>query len=45
MEPKGEPDRWTVFRDKLCPGHETKNSIVGLKVVPWRDDYRDLWKS
>lgn len=45
MDPASTPPRWTVFRDKLCPGHETKNSILGLKVTPWRDRYKDLWKS
>jgi hypothetical protein len=45
MHPDQEPARWAAFRDKLCPGHETKNSIIGLKVIPWRDRYKDLWKS
>jgi hypothetical protein len=43
--PKEEPDRWLVFRDKLCRGVETKHSITGLKVVPWNERYTDLWKS
>jgi len=44
-EPDEDPARWSVFREKLCPGQETKNSIVGFKVIPWRDRYRDIWKS
>ncbi|MGD0985089.1 MAG: DUF3800 domain-containing protein [Acidimicrobiales bacterium] len=43
--PDQDPVRWAVFRDKLCAGQETKNSILGLKIVPWRERYRDLWKS
>lgn len=44
-DPSSSPPRWEVFRDKLCPGTETKNSSVGLKIVPWRDRYEDVWKS
>lgn len=44
-QPDQDPPRWAAFRDKLCLGQETKNSIVGLKVVPWRERYEGLWKS
>ena len=37
-----KPDRWEAFRAKLAPGRETKNSILGLKIVPWEDRYRAL---
>jgi hypothetical protein len=43
--PSSTPDRWPVFRDKLAPGVETKNSPLGLKIVPWHDGYVDIWKS
>jgi hypothetical protein len=39
------PYLWPEFRGKLCQGHETKNSILGLKIMPWRERYKDLWKS
>ena len=45
MRPEHDPPRWAEFRDKLCRGQETKNSIVGLKIIPWRERYEDLWKS
>lgn len=44
-EPDSTPDRWPEFRTKLCHGRGTKNSILGLKIVPWDDIYADLWKS
>ncbi len=43
--PSGTPDRWPELRCKLVAGHETKHSIVGLKVVPWEERYDGLWKS
>ncbi len=43
--PESDPARWSTFREKLCKGLETKHSIVGLKIVPWRERYADLWKS
>lgn len=43
--PEDDPPRWSIFRDRLCQGHETKNSILGLKIVPWRETYHDIWKS
>lgn len=45
IHPDSTPARWTAFRPKLCLGTETKHSILGLKVMPWRDEYVDLWKS
>jgi hypothetical protein len=41
----GQPDRWPEIRHKLCPGIETKNSILGLKILPWDPIFTDLWKS
>lgn len=43
--PDTDPPRWSVVREKLCGGQETKNSILGLKIVPWRSEYEGLWKS
>lgn len=43
--PEATPPRWPEVRSKLCAGQETKHSILGLKVLPWRDEYKDLWKS
>jgi hypothetical protein len=39
------PYMWREARDKLCQGQETKNSILGLKIMPWRERYKELWKS
>jgi hypothetical protein len=43
--PRSDPPRWAVFRDKLCQGTETKNSITGLKIIPWDEQYKDVWRS
>lgn len=40
-----KPYMWPEVRVKLCQGQETKNSILGLKVMPWRERYKDIWKS
>jgi hypothetical protein len=45
IDPASRPERWPEARMKLCPGMETKNSILGLKILPWRPDYEELWKS
>ena len=45
LNPSGTPERWPVFREKLCPDVETAHSIIGLKIVPWQDKYVDIWKS
>jgi hypothetical protein len=45
VNPTSTPDRWPEVKAKLCQGKETKNSILGLKVTPWRERYKDLWKS
>lgn len=44
-DPVSTPPRWPEARSKLCLGQETKHSIIGLKVLPWRDRYEDLWAS
>jgi len=44
-DPTSDPPRWQEARAKLCAGQETKHSILGLKILPWRDEYEDLWKS
>jgi Protein of unknown function (DUF3800) len=44
-DPNSTPPRWPEVRRKLCVGQETKHSILGLKVLPWREEYEDLWKS
>ncbi|HVS05500.1 MAG TPA: DUF3800 domain-containing protein [Candidatus Dormibacteraeota bacterium] len=45
LNPTSTPDRWPVFRTKLCLGQETKHSILGLKILPWDDRYKEIWKS
>ena len=45
LNPDQAPERWSVFREKLCPGQETAHSILGMKVVPWGDKYRNVWRS
>ena len=44
-EPGSEPDRWPEICAKLCRGQETKNSILGLKIMPWDAGFAELWKS
>jgi hypothetical protein len=44
-DPTCQPDRWAEIRHKLCPGIETKNSILGLKILPWDPIFTDLWES
>jgi hypothetical protein len=44
LSPDSDPPRWPEFRAKLCPGHETKNSVIGLKVVPWDEAFAGMWK-
>jgi hypothetical protein len=43
--PTSTPDRWPEICAKLCRGQETKNSILGLKIMPWDAAYAELWKS
>jgi hypothetical protein len=43
--PASNPDRWAEVSAKLCRGQETKNSILGLKIMPWDGIYSDLWRS
>jgi hypothetical protein len=43
--PASTPDRWPEIREKLCRGQETKNSVLGLKIMPWDGVYAELWKS
>lgn len=45
LSPSSTPDRWEVFRSKLCQGQETAHSILGMKIIPWGDEYVDIWKS
>jgi len=45
IDPASTPDRWPEFRSKLCPGQETKHSILGMKIVPLDEKYEGLWKS
>jgi hypothetical protein len=44
LNPEADPARWEEFRAKLCPGKETKNSLIGLKVVPWDAGFSDIWR-
>ncbi|MBF8266828.1 MAG: hypothetical protein HW388_336 [Dehalococcoidia bacterium] len=43
LNPLTTPDRWSVFRTKLCQGQETAHSILGLKIVPWDERYDGIW--
>jgi len=43
LNPDSDPARWAEFRAKLCPGRETKNSLIGLKIVPWDASFSDIW--
>jgi hypothetical protein len=43
LDPSSAPDRWAEFRGKLCQGRRTKNSILGLKCLPWKDEYAEIW--
>jgi len=46
IKPEMTPEFWPEVRIKFCQGQETKNSIVGLKIIPWDEaTYKDLWKS
>jgi hypothetical protein len=45
LRPESDPVRWVEFRAKLCPGRETKNSLIGLKIVPWDDSFSDIWRA
>ena len=45
LSPTSTPDRWLVFRKKLCLGQESKHSILGLKIIPWDDRYKEICKS
>lgn len=42
IDPESTPDRWPEFREKLCEGTETKNSVLGFKVMPWRETYAKI---
>jgi hypothetical protein len=42
---RSTPDRWLEVCAKLCRGQETKNSILGLKIMPWDGAFAELWKS
>jgi hypothetical protein len=42
---RDDPYLWKEVQAKMCPEVETDNSILGLKIMPWRNKYRDLWKS
>ncbi len=44
LSPDSDPIRWAEFRAKLCPGRETKNSLIGLKIVPWDASFSDIWR-
>ncbi len=45
IDPASTPTRWDAVRGHLCDGIETKHSIIGLKVLPWDDQFADIWKS
>jgi hypothetical protein len=43
VSPGTTPDRWPEVAMKLCRGHGTKNSILGLKIIPWDSAFEKLW--
>ena len=45
IDPSCSPERWKAIRTKLAPGNETKHSILGLKIVPWKPEFDGLWES
>jgi len=45
LEPSSSPPRWANVKAKLCPEIETEHSILGLKIVPWEEQYVRIWKS
>jgi hypothetical protein len=46
LHPASNPPRWQEFRQKLCTHEgETAHSILGLKILPWDESYKNLWKS
>ena len=45
LNKKRKPYLWKEICAKMCPDQETENSILGLKIMPWRMRYKDLWKS
>lgn len=38
------PYLWDEIRVKMCPLVETQNSILGLKIMPWRARHKELWR-
>ncbi len=44
VAPESTPDRWPEVAKKLCRGQGTKNSILGLKVIPWDALFEGLWE-
>ncbi|MCY3918722.1 MAG: hypothetical protein OXG38_02795 [Chloroflexi bacterium] len=45
LDPKSDPERWAELSPKLCSRRETAHSPLGLKIVPWDDDFEGLIKS
>ena len=45
LDPESEPDRWAELSPKLCSRRETAHSPLGLKIVPWDNDFENLIKS
>jgi len=43
MAPTVSPLWWREGSPKLFQSRETKNSPLGMKIVPWADEYDGLW--
>lgn len=42
LNPTETPARWDVFSRKLVMSRQTLNSPLGIKIMPWDDQFRDL---
>jgi hypothetical protein len=45
VSPTTTPDRWSEVARKLSRAQGTKNSILGLKIIPWDPLFEKLWEA
>jgi hypothetical protein len=45
VAPGTTPERWPEIARKLCRGQGTKNSILGLKIIPWDSAFEKIWET
>ena len=45
IAPGSIPERWPEIAKKLCRAQGTKNSILGLKIIPWDSAFEKLWET